>query len=198
MLPSATGLLWSPAPSRCCVGVVIRDASAPTDYHVALDLPPGTMVEDADDGALRIDGNDYRWLASVAAPWAYDAAGRPVPVSQHWNGDGVVLRVHHDGARYPVLADPQFDWGWVSGTLYFTREETRNARDASALAGMVSGACPHPACRVVALAAGGLALVAARLHEDGKCLKIKLVPRPYPPFYLPLPGATKPGGRNCH
>lgn len=199
MFPSATGVVWSPDGSRCCVGVVIRDSAARCEYRFGLEVPAGTTVEERDDGGLRVVGGDGVVLASVAAPWAYDAMGRPLPAFQSWDGDDVVVRVDHRGATYPVLADPEFDWGWVSGTLYFNREETRNARDAVALAGLVAGACSHPACRVIAPIAGVLALAAARIYEDGKCLKIKIQPRPgFPPSYIAVPRTTPRGGRNCH
>lgn len=198
MIPSATGLIWSPGPFRSCVGVVIRSGNAPTNYRFALDMPPETVAEEADDGGLHIVDCDRVTLAAVHPAWAYDAEGNALPASQHRDGDNIVLRVQHQGAAYPVLADPEFDWGWVSGTLYFTREETRTARDAAALAGLVAGSCPHPACRVVAPVAGLLALAAARIYEDGKCLRIRLQPAPTVPPFVAIPLTTRRGGRNCH
>ena len=55
--------------------------------------------------------------------------------------DAGPLLVDHRGAAYPVVADPKFTWGIFSGTLYFTRGETRRATHVSGLLSVVAGAC---------------------------------------------------------
>lgn len=95
------------------VHTIIPDAGAPTEYTYQLDVPASATLELLDDGAVAIwDGGE--WLGGVAAPWATDAAGRPVPTSYRLEGTAVVQTVDIPAdATFPVVADP-----WLGNALY--------------------------------------------------------------------------------
>jgi hypothetical protein len=93
--------------------VVIASPNAPSEYRFALQIPDGwQVVPDAFGGFLLFDGvpwaEDRPPAAIIGSPWAFDAAGAPVPVAQELDGTDIVLRVEHAGSAYPVVADPAY------------------------------------------------------------------------------------------
>ena len=82
-------------------------------------------------------------------------------------------------------------WGWVTGTVYFTRSETRNATTVYGAIAIGATICAGfaPACGFTAAMAGVWALTADYAYSIGKCLKIKL-----PTLE---PGTVSRGDRNC-
>ncbi len=137
-------------------------------------------------------------LATVAAPWAYDARGVPVPTNYRIEGTTIVQTVDHRGVAYPVVADPKFTWGWVTGTVYFTRAETNSATTVSGLIalasficsfGLASGPFAIAFCTGIFLHVGVISIMANHYYNEGKCLKLKL------PLFEP--GSVGYGDRNC-
>lgn len=94
--------------------VVIADRAAALDYRFPMDLPAGTRLEPAADGAGGIEVTDGEHVyATVAPAWAVDAKGTPVPTSYRIEGDTLIQRVQHRaGLTYPVVADPSVSLGW--------------------------------------------------------------------------------------
>lgn len=93
--------------------VVLNAPDAPVEHRFRIALPDGwTAVADRVGGYLVFDGpawGDRRPPAGViGAPWAYDANGVPLAVTQQLIGDEIVLRIDHAGAAYPVVADPSY------------------------------------------------------------------------------------------
>jgi len=93
--------------------VVLNGPEAPVEHRFPVSVPEHwTVVPDAVGGYVLFDGP--AWVDGVppagviGAPWAYDADGAPVPVTQTLVGDEIVLRVDHAGAAYPVVADPSY------------------------------------------------------------------------------------------
>ncbi|CAM5595363.1 hypothetical protein SALBM135S_03322 [Streptomyces alboniger] len=89
--------------------ITMKDATAPTEYRFALDLPSGARaVLDEDGGVLVLDGSD-ELVGTFQAPWAKDADGKPVPTSYRIEGGDLVQSVHTDASTaYPVVADPKW------------------------------------------------------------------------------------------
>ena len=83
-----------------------------------------------------------------------------------------------DEALYPVVADPEFVWGWVTGTIYFDVAETGMICYAAynSLVYMMAGA-PFWALTVIGNVIAGILLVVAlfacSVKALGQCLKIK-------------------------
>jgi hypothetical protein len=61
-------------------------------------------------------------------PWVKDATGKDLVTEFLLSGSTLTQVVHTDRATFPVIADPKYTWRWVTGTVYFSREETSNAR----------------------------------------------------------------------
>jgi hypothetical protein len=123
----------------------LNDSSAPVDYPVPLTLPAGAQLVSNDAGGYDIVARSALGgaepIASIAAPWATDAGGRSLPTRYSVSGDVLTQHIDTRNARFPVVADPHYTWGWISGTVYFNRSETaRIARSSSAasLGGLVS------------------------------------------------------------
>ena len=103
---------------------VINGPQAPTQFDYDLKLADGHKLFQMQDG--RVDAEDSA-IALIESPWAYDARGNAVPVSYTTSGSVLTLNVAHDDTTaYPVLADPVFTWGIMTGTAYFNRIETYN------------------------------------------------------------------------
>jgi len=87
---------------------VIGGARAPTTFNYQMDLPPGTALVALQDGriVLRSDGRD---VVGLPQPWAVDRQGRSIPARYRVDATRpsmLLLDVAHEGASYPVIADP--------------------------------------------------------------------------------------------
>lgn len=113
---------------------VIEDASAPTDYRfdVAVDGAPATLemvegsvvVADASGGTANI----------INPAWAVDAAGVSVETSYSIDGSTVVQHVQHEGAAYPVVADPSVACDLAFCTTMLDKTETKTAAESTVAA----------------------------------------------------------------
>ncbi|MEU8569988.1 DNRLRE domain-containing protein [Streptomyces pathocidini] len=94
---------------------VIKNASAPREYRAHVDLPDGATLRRESDGTIVIVSADPNEpVAAIAAPWAKDAAGKPVPTSFRLEGDTLIQTVSIDSTTaFPLVADPwwnPFSW----------------------------------------------------------------------------------------
>jgi hypothetical protein len=175
--------------------VIIDSDAAPTDFRFP--VAGATHLTADPHGGINVWAGDAI-VATVATPWAIDAQGMAIPTSYRIDGTTIIQTVSHDGAAYPVVADPQFTWGWVTGTVYFTRAETNAASTVAGFIGLAGFFCTYGLatgpfaiafCAGAALHAGVIALAANYWYNQGKCLKIKL------PLFEP--GSVSYGDRNC-
>lgn len=153
---------------------VIKSAQAPTEFDYNLKLDDGHKLRSLQDGRVVIVDGDDIVLSIIEAPWAYDAQGNAVAVKYTTSDDVLTLNVLHDDSTvYPVLADPVFKWGIISGTLYLDRQETRNIA--------VTGIVPAAVFALAGPFGWYLALSVAEMvawawtanASDGTCLKLK-------------------------
>ncbi|OIJ94903.1 hypothetical protein BIV25_21170 [Streptomyces sp. MUSC 14] len=96
---------------------VIKQASAPHEYRVAVSLPEGARLrQEADGSVVIVPANQDEPVAAINAPWAKDARGRDVPTSYRLDGNTLVQRVDFTAVTaFPVVADPwwnPFSWKW--------------------------------------------------------------------------------------
>ncbi|MCP4309044.1 MAG: hypothetical protein GY788_30060 [bacterium] len=98
--------------------IEIVDKTAPDKYTFEFDLPKGWELEKpAESGAVTILDADGESVGAVAPPWAVDADGNALATSFAVHGKNrLVQTVDHDGAAYPVLADPSITFG---RSIYF-------------------------------------------------------------------------------
>lgn len=175
----STSVAVANADGSLTVATVIGDESAPTRYDYAYSLPAGgALVADANGGVLVVDVTGFP-MATVEAPWAYDANGNAVPTRFEINGSTLTQIVDHSGAAYPVVADPTVNYYWWGSTTKFSRSETRNIANASGDAQVIVVVCAL-ASGPFALACGLATLAVARVWSNfaksavsqGKCLQI--------------------------
>ena len=127
--------------------VVIESADAPIDYEFGIDVPNGAKLIEGPGGTAEVVGREGQTIVTVHAPWAVDAHGRHLPTSYRIDGNVLVQTVDHNGATYPVIADPRISFGW-GVYLYMTGFEIRIA--ATALAG-AGGAAVVTGCSLAIL-----------------------------------------------
>lgn len=89
---------------------VIQGSKAPTSFRFIMSLPPKAQIVAEGDGFVVRDAADLA-LIHISKPWAYDAKGSPVPVRYKLQGVTLVMEVQHQGAAYPVVADPYYNFG---------------------------------------------------------------------------------------
>ena len=118
-------------------------------------------------------GNDRYTIGEFEAPWALDADGNTVPTHFEVDGDTITQIVETDETTaYPVVADPHFTWGWLSGTVYFNKWETLTLCSGSYNTLIALGILPFwlPILLAVAAVIFVYSCVARLL---GMCIKVK-------------------------
>ena len=98
--------------------------------------------------------------------------------------------------------------GWFPPrlTVYFSRGETRRARNTASACAILSNVLSlvpgiNLAARLTGAVCAGVALYAANVYEDGNCLKVDMYPSGFPPFVHAIPRSytphTKKRGKWC-
>lgn len=108
---------------------VINNTAAPSRYSFKFDLPPGGSLVPLDDGSVAVqvaaDGAALQ-VGQIAPAWARDATGKRVPTRYEVSGSTLTQVVEHQGASYPVVADPKLTygrgvylnlWGWEGNAI---------------------------------------------------------------------------------
>lgn len=88
--------------------LVIESAEAATEYRFENVVPSGHTATLMPDGSIEVVDADGEEAGYISTPWAYDSSGSQVPTSYRIEGDTLVQTVEHEGASYPVLADPSW------------------------------------------------------------------------------------------
>jgi len=105
---------------------VLDSPKAPTSFDYPLTVDQGQSMALTADGGAVVTGQDGATVLTVPAPWAFDANGAAVAADYMLTGNTLTLNVHPtDTTAYPIITDPVLTWGWVTGTLYFNKIETR-------------------------------------------------------------------------
>lgn len=180
--------------SGFAVAAELESVNSPHQLRFDVSIPEGAFLVLTEEGSIDVVGKDGFTLGTFATPWAVDTNGSDVATSYSLDGNTIVQTVDPVArGLYPVIADPTFDWGWVSGTVYLTLDETSavclNAYNALKL---VAETAPLWAFSligsIIAGVVGGLAAVVApaacTAHLLSTCLKIFT----YPPYLLPYSG----------
>lgn len=179
--------------------LVIENLSQPPSYEFDLDLPPGVVPELQLDGSVEFvlaeDGSAPATtggpqiefdLGGLAAPWAFDAKGKPVDTYYVLEGDRVIQHVEVDETTaFPVIADPEMEWKGYYATLTYSASETLGMRDQgviiagmlAAAAGMAAFGPPGAAigagmATIGAASTGIIAATASNAVSDGRCLSV--------------------------
>ncbi|MFD9847708.1 hypothetical protein [Streptomyces parvus] len=157
--------------------LTLKDDKAPTTQRFELHLPVETEAVDNGEGGYDLirlgdDGKPAITVGTIDAPWAKDAHGKDIPTRYRLEGNTLVQTVDtQSNTVYPVVADPKFDWGIVTGTLYFNKSETRKAVESGGFLTAAAAMIPGPGAPS-AVTIAGWSTMAAIAQRHGKCLKI--------------------------
>jgi hypothetical protein len=150
----------------------LAEETADPEIVIPVDLSDGAeLIQDPDDGVVSLYAAQEGALVPVgtfATPWALDADGTPLSTSYTVEDGAIVQHVETTTATtFPVLADPQFTWGWISGTVYFNKSETRKV----AYGGGVASWIPNP---YIVVAGRTMVTWAGYAVASNKCIKLKV------------------------
>jgi hypothetical protein len=101
----------------------LRNAQAAPDVSFTIDNPDGTLALNSSGGVNIIDSTGAV-AGTISPPWALDAIDQGLPTTFTVSGNTVTQHVNTTTAVFPVVADPHWTWGWVTGTVYFNKHET--------------------------------------------------------------------------
>ena len=166
--------------------LTLRNDRAATAYRFVVHLPQAASMRLQPDGSITVSRNGGA-IGSFRAPWARDASGRSVRTFYQLNGSTITQRIDTAGAQFPITADPHYSSGWVTGTVYFNKAETRTIASSigfagmmcAAAAGLMGGPVFAAGCAAVALQMNAQARTAA---SRGQCIKIKVTTVPTPVY----------------
>lgn len=112
------------------LSTVITSADAPTRYNYGLNIPEGGYLLPDDSGAIYVVAPEGYIIATIAAAWAYDADGNPIPTHYEINANTLTQVVEHGPeTAYPVVADPSYffctAFGWYPAVcVKYSKAET--------------------------------------------------------------------------
>lgn len=112
-------------PREAATVITLANADAPTRYDFALRLPAHTRTVLVPDGRVLVTKPSGPVLGAFEKPWARDARGRSLDTRYRLSGSVLSQVIDTTGAAFPITADPHYTWGWISGTIYFNKAETR-------------------------------------------------------------------------
>lgn len=99
------------------VALDIKSADAPESYDFVFGGDISKLTLNA-DGSVTAGNKGGEPTGEIAAPWAYDANGKPVPT--HYKIDGTTLTqvIEHKAGNYvyEITADPSWWWAAKCGT----------------------------------------------------------------------------------
>lgn len=72
------------------------------------------------DGSVRFLNGEGQVTGGIATPWAVDAKGQEVSTRFLLEGNSLIQIVEHEGATYPVIADPLWFAVIVTVVLIYT------------------------------------------------------------------------------
>ncbi|MFF3917792.1 hypothetical protein ACFYZB_30690 [Streptomyces sp. NPDC001852] len=158
--------------------ITLKNAQAPTTQRFTLNLPVDTKaVEDGAGGYLllrALAGGAAQEVGRISAPWAKDANGKPVPTHYTLEGNQLIQTVETaSDTAFPVVADPHFTWGIITGTAYFNKHETEQIALGGATAVAIVSAVGGPFDLVIDPIVGLAVAQAALASHAGKCVEIK-------------------------
>jgi hypothetical protein len=152
--------------------VVLKDSTASSNVAFTVTKAGTKLVADPLGGVTLIDAKG-KYDSRITAPWAYDAQGRSLPTSFTVIGNVITQHINTHGAAFPVVADPKWTWGIITGTLYFNRSETQYIAAYENWLAIVGWFVPPPFDTLLAIYQLYLHYEAQYAESVGICVKIK-------------------------
>lgn len=102
--------------------IQIESAEAGEEYRFDIGGDVAELGKNADGSVTLIDDEGVA-VGSVAAPWAFDAAGKEVPTHYRVDGSALIQVVEHRGGdfAYGIVADPSI-WWWTKNIATCTAQ----------------------------------------------------------------------------
>lgn len=151
---------------------VLADSGSPTSTAFAVTLPPDQSLQvDSLGGVLVIQEGVS--VGRFSAPWAIDAAGTSLPTSYVLTDDTITQTIDTAGAQFPIVADPHYTWGIITGTVYFNKSETLKIAASTAFIAALGAFAPPPFNVIFVASAATISLLAAWAMADNECISIK-------------------------
>jgi hypothetical protein len=171
---SATGLNVAIQPLRHAMRMmsVLANRAAPTTTAYRVSLPAGARLQKDELGGVMLVKNGVM-IGRFAAPWAVDASNRSLPTTYTVAGNTITQTVNTSGARFPVVADPHYTWGNITGTVYFNKSETAKIAASAAFVAALGAFAPPPFNIILVASAATISWEATWAMADGKCVKVK-------------------------
>jgi hypothetical protein len=153
---------------------VISGADAPTEYRFmfTVDGRPAVLTT-TEGGGIEVHDGSGAFVNSIVPAWAVDAAGAAVETSYSVSGNILTQSVAHEGAAYPVIADPRLrcDGLWCTNEL--SRAETRQLA-ANALSPGIACRFLGPGASVCAVVIIGAWAQANIALANGQCIGVRV------------------------
>lgn len=161
---------------------ILADASSEHKLAFELDLPDEAHLSLQSDGSVVVLVDGTVPVGAFNPPWALDVNGDRVETFFEIEGRTLIQHVvAADPDAYPVYADPDFDAGIFSSTIYFNRNETSIicSGGAAVFTWLVQSGTywlliTGPARSAILAAAAAAVAVACYADARSRCLKIKL------------------------
>ena len=161
---------------------VLSDTSSEHKLAFELSLPDKASLSLQSNGSVLVLAEGGIPVGQFKVPWALDANGDKVETSFEVDGSTLIQHVANaDPSAYPVYADPDFDAGYFSSTIYFNRWETALicAAGVGGFGSIIrSGTLffiTGPALPAILAAAATVVGVACAAETSSRCVKLKLI-----------------------
>jgi hypothetical protein len=166
--------------------LVLDNGRAPSSFHFDVNLLAGMSLALEPDGSITVSKENGP-VGSFRPPWARDATGRALATRYRVIGRSIEQKIDTSGAVYPVTADPKYTTGYVTGTVYFKKSETKVIASSltyatvlcGAAAALVGGPTFAAGCAVAALQMNAQARTAVSRNQ---CVKLKVLLFPTPVY----------------
>ncbi len=154
---------------------VIENSDGAKQLRYSLEANVKFSLVERTDGGIDIRDDNGIVFAQIDPPWAYDAQGSEVPAKYSVDANTLLLEIAHGSHfEYPVVADPRFKWGRITGTVYFSNHETSAIAAGTISTSIVLASIPTGISQLIAAYSGYLGIWAASAESYGQCLKIKV------------------------
>ncbi|MFK0071678.1 hypothetical protein [Arthrobacter woluwensis] len=153
--------------------VVINTPTAPSEYKFIVG-DVNTKLSLNKNGSVTVKNVAGEQVNNILPPWAKDATGKQLPTSYAVQGNVITQKVNHQGAQYPVVADPSYGCGIGWCSMYFNRQETNNIANTPGTAqALISASCvgaPAPLPVVCGIAGAMIIDTAVNASRQNKCV----------------------------
>jgi hypothetical protein len=158
--------------------LAVAPSAKTKEFRFPITLQAGSFLALEDGGSVSVNapiGNGAAGaVGAFQSPWAKDANGKSLPTSYRIEGNTLVQTVVTNAdTAYPVVADPHYTWGIVTGTVYFNKAETGVIADRADWISVLSIFAPAPWGTLLSAYSIYIHQAAGDARSIGLCVKFK-------------------------